>query len=334
MKYTLKDIALRANTSVMTVSRVINDSKEVNEKTRKIILDIIEELDYKPNIFARNLKYQTSNFIGMVIIDFFSPSFPPIIKGVEQIAKKNNLSTIVIESELNKNLEKKSIDILLSQMVTGIIIAPTSVDFSYINKVINSGANIVVLGEVKGYDNIPFVCNNEFLGMHKAIEYLIDNGHKKILFINIKLDILSKYTKLESYKSTLLRHNLEFDPNLIYYTIPTIEGGYNISKKIFKTPKNFSAIICYNDQIAIGVMNYCAEKNIKIPENLSVMGYDDTYIAPYLKPPLTSVHNYKKTLGIEAAKLLINRINNIKTKKTKIVFDTDIVVRNTVRKIN
>lgn len=336
---TIRDVALKANTSIRTVSRVLNNSDLVNIETRKRVLKVIKKLDFKPNIIARNLSYKKTKTIGVILISFVSGSLFPIMEGIESITELHGYKTILCGSGEDFEKEKEHIDNLVGRMVEGLIIMPTSNDYTYINKIADSETNIVLIGYAGNPINnniIGYVYNDDYYSMTNVIEYLINKGHKNILFINTYLNLDSKFARLDAYITTLKKHKISFNPGLIFDSRElSVDGGFKAAKEFFKKDLNFTAIICFNDFVAIGVLQYCRENKIKVPEDISIMGYDDDkYINPHLSVPLSSVHNYKKKLGFKAAELLFDKINKKEIKKHIIRFKPKIVERESVRKIN
>lgn len=334
-RFTLKDVAIKAKTSIRTASRVINDSNLVNPKTKEKVLNVIKELNYSPNIIARSLKSKSSKTIGVIILDIYSPFFSALIRGIESIATQHDYSVIICESQYDVRLENKHLKTLIDRMVDGIIINPASRTYNNIKNIADQGVKIVILGHPEFFNiNISSVYFDEYEGMRIAIQHLVDNGHKKILFINGDIECISKNLRLKGYKDAIEKNNIPFKDELIFKGKVDIEGGYNISDGIFKSGLDFSAIMCFNDLIAMGILKYCHENNINIPKDYSLMGFDDIFCTSLLNPPLTTVHQPKNYLGKIVGELLINKLNDINIDNQHIKIPPTLVIRESVKKIN
>ncbi|MCL5985214.1 MAG: LacI family transcriptional regulator [Actinobacteria bacterium] len=334
-RITLKDVAIKANTSIRTVSRVINSSNLVNSKTREKVLEVINELNYKPNIIARSLKSKSSKSIGVIVLDVYSPFFSPIIRAIESIARRNNYSVIICESQYDFEIEKQHLETLMNRMVDGIIINPATKDYKYLQSIAEMGVNIAVLGDVETFHiDAVSVHIDDYKGMSMAVQFLINNGHKKIVFINGDVNVLNRDTRLSGYKDTLEKNKIKFKNEIVFDAKVYIEGGYEVAKKIFNTNYDFTAIMCFNDLIAMGILKYCNENNIRIPEDYSIVGFDDIFCAPLLNPPLTTIHQQKTLIGEKIGELLFHKINNEEIKESHIKLTPTLVIRKSVKRIN
>lgn len=333
-KVTIYDIARELNLNVSTVSRALNDSDLVKMETRKKILAVAKKLKYRPNPIARSLFLKKTRSIGLVYLLFESSMFHGIASGIESILEDNDYTLIVTDSKLNKDVEKKNIEVLINKMVDGIIILPHGPDFSYIRNINEAGIPVVTLGETPGNMDTYCVTNNPSRQIEMAVEYLINKGHKKIAYISARTG-LSEKMRLHKYISSLRKSGIDFDSDLVFYSEPFISGGRETAKNIFNKNIDFSSIICWNDLIGAGVIDYCANNNIKIPDECSIIGMDnDLNFSPYLKVPLSSVHSYKRKLGIEAAKLILRILRNEEIKNKKVYLQPYIVERDSVKNLN
>lgn len=335
-RITQKEVALEANASLKTISRVVNNSSLVNKETKEKILKIIEELNYRPNLVARSLKNKSSNCIGIVIDDISSPAYIHTIKELESIANYNNYSIFFCDSQYKPELAKKHLENLTNRMVEGIIIIPSfEIEQDYIKSIAETGIKIVFFGNKFNYshNNVDVVYINESKSVKMAVQHLIENGHKKIIFINTEIDIISKYLRLEGYKYALRNNKLLFDKSLVFETDNSMEGGYNISKKIFNSDINFSAIMCFNDIIALGVLKYCYDNNIKIPDEYSLFGFDDVVCGQVTTPPLSTIGLSKIKVGRILGDLLFQKIKGNNLKNTYLELNTHLVIRKSVKNI-
>ncbi|MCL6087237.1 MAG: substrate-binding domain-containing protein [Actinobacteria bacterium] len=265
----------------------------------------------------------------------YSPFFSALIRSIESIATQHDYSVIICESQYDVKLENKHLKTLIDRMVDGIIINPASRTYNNIKNIANQGVKIVILGHPEFFNiNISSVYFDEYEGMLMAIQHLVDNGHKKILFVSGDIENPSENLRTKGYKDALKKNNISLKDELIIKTKVNIEGGYNISDTIFKSDLDFSAIMCFNDLVAMGILKYCHEKSIIIPNDYSLMGFDDIFCASLLKPSLTTVHQPKNYLGKIVGELLINKLNDININNQHIKIAPTLVIRESVRKIN
>lgn len=332
-RITLKNIANQANVSVRTVGRVLNNSPSVEKKTREKIKKILENSNYQPNLIARGLKSKITNTIGLIYIDFGSGMFNKIVKGIELEAEKNNYSLIVADSRYSDEIQEKNIINFINRMVDGLIILPCSSNFSYLQKFSNI-IPIVNLLQMPDHTDSYWVSNDNLIRTNLAVDYLVKKGHKKIAYINFYTNLYTVKLRFKNFKLKLKEYGIEYNSNLVFTSGASIEDGYDVAEKIFNQNLEFTSIICWNDQMAIGVMQYCEDNNIKIPDECSIIGTDnDKQIVPYLKIPLTTIHFYKTKAGQKAAELLFKQINNEEIPDKKILFTPFVVERKSVKDI-
>lgn len=345
IKATISDIAREAGVSKSTISFVVNKTKHVKPKTKKKVLDAIKKLKYTPNIIASSLKSKISKTIGFIIADYYNPVFAPIIKGIESIASKYDYSLILCESNFDIEAEEKIIENLKSRFVDGIILNTVSGDTSHVKKLQELNIPLVFLGCIKDpLGDIFYVCPDEYMGLYGATDYLIKNNHKNIIFITVEPDLYAKELRLKGYKDSLVKHNLIFNPEMVltmkinttkenHIASGDMKNGYNLAEKIFNSNLAFSAIICWSDSTALGILNYCKENNIDIPEEYSIVGWENLFFTPFLSTPLSTVNISKRKMGIKSAELLFGLINNTRIKDNHIILETNFIERKSVKSL-
>ena len=185
----------------------------------------------------------------------------------------------------------------------------------------------------KNTKNIGGVYSLEFEGILEGMQFLINNGHKKIVFINSCMHIHSNNFRFKGYKNSLQKNNLEFDKNLVFNIEPYLLDGYNIAEKIFKKNINFTSIFCFNDMIALGVLKYCNENNIKIPDDFSIIGFDNLLSAQISNPPLTTIGLSNNNIGKIIAEMLFDKIKNKEKQNPHFIYTPKVILRDSVKKI-
>lgn len=324
----IKDIALECKVSATTVSRALNDSKEISKETRDKILRVCEEKGYIPNSAARSLILKKTNMIGLIIPDITNQYYSYVSKGVSSYLDSIGYGLILCNSDRNKANEKKYLSFLSEKRVDGIILIPIKPKAEdYIN-VIKNIPMVFVDNYVKDLD-VSFVGNDNFAGSKKIIGHMLNQGYKRIGVILGDDESTASNERLKGYIDSLKHNKISFDKDIVINSTATFEDGYKIACELIK--KNVDSIFAINDTVAMGVMKYCYFSNIKIPTELGIAGYDDIEQSSMLPVPLTTVHQKKTTLGETAANLLINEIKNKVMDKRKLILQPSLVVRNSCR---
>lgn len=331
MGVTIKDIAKRANVSVTTVSLVMNNKAEhISEKTKQKIFQVVEELDYKPSQVARSLVTSKSRTIALIVPDISNPFFSEIAKGISDVLYQNGYNLFLSTSYDNIEQELQSITTLSEYSIDGLIISTVNTNDSQYEAVLKKlNVPIILLDRhsaLKGYTSIGVADKD---GGYQATQYLLDNGHERIACITGSVDIQNLQERLAGYREALQQRDIAYDEQLVEYAELTIEGGYIATKNILaKQP--VSAIFACNDLMALGVYQAALERGLKIPEQLSVVGFDDISLSKYLNPKLTTMHQPIYQIGTAAANSILDAVINGKTKPEDIIFDLHLVERDSV----
>ncbi|MCL4416751.1 MAG: LacI family transcriptional regulator [Actinobacteria bacterium] len=325
---TLKDIAKKLGVSITTVSKAISNHPDISEKRKEQVLEAIKDMKYVPNIIAKNLREKSTKFIGLIISDNTNPYYARLIKGAEEEIANRNYHTIIFNTDENSDKEVSIINDLISLNVAGVIITPAR----------GNGRSIKILRDY----NIPFVLANRYIKKNEdyyvvandfkagfiAADYLAKNRFKKIIFINGFKGISTARDRCEGYVSALKENNINSDKNWIYNDIIDQKSGYNIIKEsILPAYKKYFSILCYSDYIASGAIKYLTEKGIKIPEEVAVMGIDNTELLSFSYPGLSTVVIPKFVIGNKSAKLLFNIIKNPDYPKNPIILEPELKIR-------
>ena len=330
MKYiTLKMVAERAEVSVNTASRAINNKLDINEETKKRILKVAQELGYVRNDTAVALRTKRTGTLGVVIADNRNPFYAEVLNGMEVAAKEKNYHIILANTQRDYKKEEEAINLLLTKRVDGLLITPVQDKDDDIKNLIDANIPFVVVG--RDFENIEVdaVYNDEVKGGFLATEYLIKKGYKRIALIDGFLYKSPARGRLEGYKKALNKYRIPLDESLISVGDINIEDGYERIKQMLEKNLDFTAIFAYNDMMAFGAMQAIKEKGLRIPEDIGLVGYDDIPFSSLMAPPLTTIRLKKQDLGIESVKLLLSRINGNRKKAKKIMLDVDIMVRKT-----
>jgi len=312
---TISDIAKVVGVSKITVSRALNGSPLVSEKTKRKIIEAAKRLNYRPNLIAKSFAKGKTQTIGVIITDITNPFFAEIVIGIENAAKKEGYHLLLGISGDDIEEEKKCVQDLLERRVDGILIVPT-------HKKYNDLEHIYTLKKEK----VPFVLVSRNLeeidsdwvmtdlkkGSYKLVKYLIKLGHEKILFIIGPREVTHSKYRIQGYKNALKEANLNFNEDLLFEgKLSTFEEGYKIGKRILSCyHEDFDAIITINDVTALGVLRAAIELGFRVPEDFSLAGYDDVIFASIAEVPLTTVAQPIREIGEKSVKILLNKIEN------------------------
>ena len=334
MKITIVDVAKKANVSVATVSRVMNGNYPVKEETKKKVLEVIDELKYIPNMQARELTQQKSATIGVVVPSINNMFFPEVINGIENSLKLNSLSLVLACSNNDKDDEQTCINNLLSRNVSGIIVIDPNTE-NVKSKFYHNISKQTPLVFVNGYsvsNNISSVINDEAMGANMALNHLIDNNHKDILFVRGK-DSYSYDVKEKVYREIMQELNNYKSENIINIgngnSSETVDNTLNMFLNILKTTSATAVFAC-NDLMAVGVLNACKKLNLDVPSKLSIIGFDNIDLSKFVEPKLTTIDQNMFLLGTNAAMLLIEKIEYDNSYSKRIILMNSLIERDTV----
>lgn len=303
-RVTMEDIAEQAEVSINTVSRALNDKPDINDQTKKEILRIADELNYQPNRFAQGLRSSKTSTLGVIVADILNPFFSALLKGIEKAAREEGYSIIVQDTDENYENEQSAVQTTMSEQVDGLLITPTQTNQGTIMDLKQSDLPFVLLGRY--FDNLDthYVVTDDVQGAKSATNHLIEKGHERIAMVNGPTHISSSRERLQGYLSTMKEHELPVRNSFVLENNVTIEDGYETGKTVISSTPRPSAVLCYSDFVAIGIIKAAREAGLKIPDELAVVGYDDVFFSTCLEVPLTTVRIPKKKLGKRAFHVL------------------------------
>lgn len=321
-KWTIKDIAKRAGVSITTVSRVLNRKEEgMSEQTRKKVLQVIEEMEYQPNRLARGLVTKQSKLIGLIVPTISNPFFPELCRGAEDEASARGYSLVICNSDDSSEKEERYIKILKEQQVDGLILSSQKGLSETSASLLDQKIHYVMLDRVED-DLVPGVYLDNEKGGYLAGQHLIALGHTQMACITGPDSIRNSRERLSGFKRALQEVGL--GPIVIREGDFTLETAYEQAKEIL-TDRNITAIFTGNDLMACGVYRAAHELSIRIPEDISVIGFDDIPLISALIPKLTTVRQDTYQMGRKAAELLIRQIEQDETES--VMFSPTLIER-------
>lgn len=335
MNPTIKDVAKKANVSIATVSRILNDLPGYSKKTKEKVLKAIEELGYQPNAIARGLVNKRTQTIGVLVPNVSSMFASEVLNGIEDTAHKLDHSVIVCNTDSNGVRTMKYLQVLNEKRVDGIIFTSEVVKKEYHDAFIDMNIPIVLVSSISHRYPLPYIKVDDKHAAYSATEYLIKHGHRNIAMISgTKDDSIAGIPRIEGYKQALIDYGITVEENLITYGNDFgHKTGMSCMNKLFENAPGFTAVFAASDEIAIGALSTAYKQGVKIPEELSIIGYDNLKIAAMSIPSLTTVGQPLYEMGKYSAEMLFDMIKTGKKVESRIV-SHEIIERQTVRKIN
>lgn len=332
-KPTIKDVAKKANVSVATVSRILNDLGGYSEKTRKNVTAVVMEMGYRRNAIARNLKTKTSHTIGVLLPKVETTFYVEILNGIEDMAHKNDYSVFICNTGSNSHLMPYYLDVLSERQVDGIIVCSLSPNDMYDKDIVDTEIPCILVSTFSPRFPIPYIKVDDFQASYAATSYLIEHGHTKIAMLGgEEEDPIAGIPRLQGYRRALEEHKLPINEGLIKYAGFNFEDGKSSMEVLLNESKKFTAIFATCDDIAVGAMFIAHKMGISIPEDLSIIGYDNTKASEMSYPPLTTVAQPSYEMGQKSVEMLIKTLTTNK-KSESIIMPFEIIERESVKEL-
>ena len=329
---TIKDVAKRAGVSYTTVSHVINETRFVSEDVVKRVNKAIRELKYRPNQVARCLRKQESKTIGVLSSINVNPYFSETLTGIEKKAYLEGYNIIVCYSECNPEKEKENIEMLLDKGVDAVIIH-SLLDETRIPKLVNLEIPVLFLQHYIENSGMDAICTDDFMGGYLAAKHFIELGHTKIACVSAEgNDNFSYRQRIKGWEKALNENDIELNQDYIIETDFHTHAGYDSFIKFAKMKVPPTAIFFYSDNLAIGGIRAAADINISVPDQISVIGFDDLFMCQYTVPRLTTVYQPKFSLGEMAFARIFERIKDKELKPKKQFVEPKLVIRESTRR--
>jgi LacI family transcriptional regulator len=330
---TIKKIAELAGVSHKTVSRVINDEKYVKKETKKKILAIIDKYKYEPNYFAIGLKTKKSRTIGLIVGDIENPYYARLAKGVINICESSNYNVIVCNSQYDRALSEKYLKMLLSKEVDGLIISNIDLKVDTVKYLVKKNIPLVFTNIKYDIPGLNYIKADDYYGGRLAADYLVRLGHKKIYFLRPP-DVYGSQERINAFIDTMTRNKIYFDDSYFSSFLYDEDDSYRATKEFVSNHKDFTALIAGNDFIAIGAMEAVFDMGLKVPDDFSIIGYDDLKFAKVMRVPLTTIKQPKYLFGKLAAEKLINLLENDDISSEGKVIKPELIERMSCKKLN
>ncbi|TDB50238.1 MULTISPECIES: LacI family DNA-binding transcriptional regulator [Bacillaceae] len=333
---TIKDIAKVAGVSITTVSRALNGYSDVNEKTRQKIMNVAKELNYSPNTLARGLVMQKSKTIGLLVSGISRESVKDnftfeVLCGVNERASLLGYDLILFNTNTTKQREKTYTQLCKERRVDGAIIQGIKKDDPYLTEVLESNIPCVLVDIPIRSDLVGYVTTDNKLGAKKAVEHLVQLGHVHIGMINGSEDAFVSQERLKGYLDTLEEHGIDIRQSWIVNGEFEEAVAEQQAYELLKANEEITSLFCASDLMALGALKACKRLGRRVPDQISIVGYDNIMLAAYSSPQLTTVGQEVYQIGYEAADLLIEILENRSTNMERYL-ETELIIRETTAK--
>jgi LacI family transcriptional regulator len=329
---TIRDVARRAGVAPITVSRVINNSGYVSAETRRRVEEAIAELKYVPNALAQGLRFNRTNVIALVVSDITNPFWTTVARGAEDAASEENLSVILCNTDENAVKQDKYVRLLLQRQVDGFLLVPSQNTVESVALIQHQKVPLVIMDRQVSGVTVDVVRGDSEGGAYDLTCYLIGLGHRRIAVLSGPKTASTSTQRVAGYKRAFADAGLKADSKLVSYGKFHQDSGYQRTREILTLLERPTALFAANNFIAIGVMKALYEAGLRVPEDVSVVSFDDLPLGLLVQPFLTVVAQPAYDMGYRATKLLLKRIDNPdEASAEEIVLPTQLLVRQSCR---
>ncbi len=330
----IQDVARLAKVSSATVSRVLSGKPFVTEEVRQRVMRAVRELEYQPSRVARSLRVKSSQIIALIISDIQNSFFTSLVRAVEDRANAQNYALFLCNSDENPSKEAMYIDLMLAERVAGVIITPANETCPHIQKLLD--ANIPVVSVDRRIKNVEVdtVALDNISAAYDVVKLLLENGHSQIGAILASKEIMTGQERYLGYKKALEEWQIPIDPTLIRTGIPKENSGYLSTCELLALPNPPTAIFTGNNLLTIGALRAISDRQLRIPEDLSLVGFDDLVWTSLIKPRLTVVSQPTYEMGQAAANLILDRILEPNRPTREIIFKAHLQIRESISSLN
>lgn len=325
MGVTIREVARQAGVSTATISHVLNNQGQVSRATRRHVLSVVRSLGYVPNAHARNLASGKSRTLGMIVSDLENPFFPEVIKSFETRARKHGYEVILSDTNYDPRMTRRAAERMVEHQVRGVAIMTSEISMQLIAELARRRIAVTFLDLGPVQDFVSNMRIDYSSGIHKVIEYLFGLGHRQIAFAggrpNLRSSIARRDAYIESVTALGLRPGPILDGDLRF------EGGLSAGLSVLKMKPRPTAVVAVNDVTAVGVIKALTQSGLRVPEDVSVTGFDKTQLGEFISPPLTTVDIHRDLLGRMAADALHELSSSPEPRGKEYLLPADLIVR-------
>jgi LacI family transcriptional regulator len=327
---TLRDVARRAAVHPGTVSRALNTETRalVNEETARRVIKAAEELGYKPNPMARGLKTNRSYTVGVLIPDLTNPLFPPIVRGIEDRLGEAGYTSLIANTENDPERERADVLALRTRQVDGFIAATARHDHELLAEMAAAGERVVLVNRRLADGSLPAVTGDDREGMRLAVEHITALGHTRVAHLGGPQELSTGNQRYNGFLDAMRAAGATPDPVLVRFGGAFTEAeGARICRELLDDGPAFTAILAGNDLMALGCYDVLEERGLRCPADVSVIGFNDMRFANRFNPPLTTIRLPHYEIGVAAADLLLERLQDATTEARQLMLEPMLVVR-------
>jgi len=335
MPASIKDIAKKANVSIATVSRALNDHPSVKPETKELIFQIARELEYEPSSLVKSLVRRNKDVIGFVVPEIWGEFYTDVINGIDDVASQEGFHLIVASSHSKRNIVESMFNFMQESLVDGVILMIPSMNEQVKEIISNSKTPIVLISGKNEWGHINTVSIDNFQGTYSMVKFLVEQfGYEKIAVIRGPDGNYDSSERLEGYISAMLELGLKIKNEWIVPGNFDVRSGEIGCSRLLTMMDKPQVIFCFNDMMALGCYNYIHKVGLLIPDDIGIVGFDHILLSEIIYPPLTTVHVPKKELGSEAMNILLRLIRNKnqKLEPQHLKISTGIVVGGSIKK--
>ncbi|WP_018394739.1 LacI family DNA-binding transcriptional regulator [Bacillus sp. 37MA] len=332
MKPTIYDVASKANVSIATVSKVLNNSGRISDETRKRVLKVIEQLNYQPSMMATALTGKSTFTIGLLIPDMANPFFGELARNIEDRGHELGYNLLICSTDYQPAKEQNYIELLKRKSVDGIILASGFEQTSEVDKLVKEKFPVTIVARDFPSTYVNSVSLDDFQGGYEATSYLIQLGHRQIAII--ARDVWSNRERMRGYKKALEDHGLEEYTMFTFVEKSNVEWGKKVAEEYLRSEKPPTAIFACNDLLASGAIQAARTLHLHVPDDVSVIGFDNTIIATLVDPQLTTMAQPIRAMGREVMDLMVGEIKKEEQSKRRIVLSPTLIKRGSTAKLN
>lgn len=322
----IKDVARAAGVSHSTVSRALRASPLVNAATAEQIRQKAEELGYRASAVARSLVTRRSQTLGVIVTSIADPFNGEVVRAIEETAYRNGYSVLLANSQTDPDRIITIIRSFQERRVEGILVTASRVGALYVPLIAETKVPIVLINNRQDSDQVHSVTIDNEAAAREAAKYLIDFGHRRIGFIGDRLGSQSNLERFAGYQRALAEAGIVFRPELLVHGDGRPKAAAEAMTRLLAVPERPSAVLCYNDMSAMGALHTASQSKVRVPLDLSIIGFDDLFFARYLSPPLTTIRQPKRNMGKQATQLLFDLLAG-KTVENTVAVKGELIVR-------
>lgn len=308
---TMRDVARQAGVSITTVSHVINNSRAVSDGARQRVETAMLELGYKPNTLARSLRRQQTHIVGMIVPDSANPFFAEIARGIEDASFKQNYNVVLCNTEGDLEKQISYTNVLIQNQVAGIVFVAAGVSTELVEDLQRRQVPLVVVDREVPDVAVDTVLTDHYQGGRLATQHLVDLGHRRIACISAGSELSPSSDRVTGYQDVLRENGLAVDEQLIVRGDFQYKSGFEAAQQLLALAEPPTAVFASNDLMAVGCISAATQQGLRVPEDLSVVGFDDVRLASFTNPPLTTIAQPKREIGTLAVDMLLARINDL-----------------------